>query len=297
MGSWKGTCMLTNLPIKHDDKVKLILLKTNFGEGISSSSFCYSNGLMTPAFLSISGKYDEGGMINEIDKDWNYEFIESILKKRYSEIKSRDNLIKDFNLEQLLKVVERGDEYHPFMVKNTGEIYGDKKSEDFECGDICFVMIREDVWNGIVKNYKGSFWRRKDWGEKKIDGYYSALQELTEFDTSKGLDGDRMREYTKITCKLSDNNVFFTNQPWAELAIGKFGYNEMFMGGVTISLRYSFREKWLEHITICSFMEDIRKSWMIQSGAGSQDENWKHYLMLNNIVSDICHGELAEESE
>ena len=54
---------------------------------------------------------------------------------------------------------------------------------------------------------------------------------------------------------------------------------------------------WIEHVTICDFLQDTRKMWMITAGAGSQDTNWEAYVKLNDIVNEICDNKLLEEEE
>jgi hypothetical protein len=82
--------MVSNLPILYGEKVKLELLFNTqalymkdykSSSVLNKSSFCEINGMLSPAYLPIEGEYDEGGSINNIIKDFNYEIIEQSINQ------------------------------------------------------------------------------------------------------------------------------------------------------------------------------------------------------------------------
>ena len=150
MGSWNGTCMISNLPIMSGDKIKLVLLQPRFSsKKFVCSGYCYSTGLMTPLFLPIEGEYNDYGMIENIVEDWNFKLIEDYFKRKFSQIYGgyENQPIKDFTLTDILSSIERGN----LKVIKNGE-------EDYAELNLAFTMIRKDVWDGIYEKYVGEFW-------------------------------------------------------------------------------------------------------------------------------------------
>ena len=60
MGSWNGTCGMSQLPIHSGDKVKLILLKKHpFTESsMIGNGFCNSDDLFRPLYIPLEGTYN-----------------------------------------------------------------------------------------------------------------------------------------------------------------------------------------------------------------------------------------------
>ncbi len=46
---------------------------------------------------------------------------------------------------------------------------------------------------------------------------------------------------------------------------------------------------------IDDYLGALRKSWMIQSGGGSQDGDWEQYILFSEGIIDICNNKLQEE--
>jgi hypothetical protein len=304
MGSWYGTCMLTNLPIIDGERVKLVFLKSGIKNGISTSSFCYSTGLMTPAFLAISGEYNDYGRIGNIDKDWNYMFIEKMLKQRYKEILLEKEPKEEFTLEDIMYAVERGNEWGWFKTKKRGNMF-EKETHEFETDDLCYVMIREDAWDKIVAQYQGQFRNpseeeiangnyyvgAKEWAKSSFDAYINDARAIAKFN-EEPMTKDNMTLYSELSFNLSQSNIFLSNREWLKLELGKFEYHTLLQKNEIAEAQ--FFKQWQEHVIICDFMENTRKSWMVQSGGGSQDQDWESYKMLNKIVDEICDTHLEK---
>lgn len=114
MGCWDSTCMISNLPIVAGEKIKLVILQPNYGrrdsgEGniLGMSGYVYATDIMGPAFLPISGKYNDYGMIENIVEDWNTKIIFDHLKKKYPVIEVDGRIIEDWDLEDFLGGIER----------------------------------------------------------------------------------------------------------------------------------------------------------------------------------------------
>lgn len=298
MGCWNGTCMISNLPIISGEKIKLVILKSTL-QDFSSSSFCYPTDLMSPAFLPIDGEYNDYGMIDNINKDWNYNIIETVLKNRFVEIDVDGKTKTVFGLEDILKGIERGT-WGGFKAKRTLE-------DEFKIANLCFVMIRQDVWDGICEGYKGECWNDnkdetdkgeyyisvKEWCRRKFESSLVHLQEFNE--TIKGEDSEeKNKNLMKLMMSHSDANIFYGDRQ-STLALGASASNDYFR--LDDSDKESIFKQWYEHMAICSFIAETRKSWMITSGGGSQSAEWKNYKLLNKIVDDICDKEMSELEE
>lgn len=155
MGCWSSTCMISNLPISYQDEIKLIILKprNNIPSIIGCSGYVYSNDLLDPAFFQLSGTYNDYGLIENIEKDWNYELIENYCKKTYGKKIFIDRKTEeDWDLLKFLRGIER-------------EGMKDEKDEPI---NLSFVMIRKDIWDFICKKSKKTI----DFYQKKFDEYF-----------------------------------------------------------------------------------------------------------------------------
>ena len=82
MGSWNGTCGVSQLPIISGDKVRLFILIPNQIEGIKEepNSFVYSTDLFRPLGLPIRASYSDYGAVEDIEEDFNTKIIFNELK-------------------------------------------------------------------------------------------------------------------------------------------------------------------------------------------------------------------------
>lgn len=305
MGCWNGTCMLSNLPIISGEKIKLVILKNGLskkGDALSSSAFCYPVGLMSPAFLPIEGEYNDYGMIENIKEDWNSKLIIDTLKIWHSKIEVEDKIIKDFVLEDFLTGIERGslkvmkkDKYSArkvFAEKNIPN----NEDQELEGTNFAFVMIRKDVWDGICKTHIGDFWTdleeeiytisAKEWCKRKFKKQLDFIEKYIKVE----------KEREKMMLSIlegRDVSIFNSSSEsgWG-MAETNNTYSDYLLSGD--SDKAGVFKTWSEHIIVNSFIIGTRKSWMIQSGAGSQNSDWENYLVLNKIVDKICKKKIKE---
>jgi len=296
MGCWNGTCMISNLPIISGEKIKLVLLQEGRSNEpiIGQSGYVYSCGLLSPAFLAISGEYNDYGSIENVEEDWNYCFIEKTLKEKFGEIiVADDEDVINWTLMDLIDGIERGEPKY----------YYKNEPEPKNC-DLSFVMIRQDVWDLCVDIEKTNqtFWNPKkrssdddsipyyingdEWGDyqwgnfvEKICKVY-ATQEEEEF--MAVLDRDHydrvfsfsygeqrsLMGYYKDMCKSKKDDDVFLNDA---------------------------KKQWFEHSMIQNNISTLRKGWMIQPGAGSQSSDWEINKKFYEGLSTICYKKLNEE--
>lgn len=242
MGSWNETCMITNLPITYGDRVKFFLLKSKGTKSV-------------PLFYPISGLYDDYGGIEFIDQDWNYHFVTEFLKEKNQSIDNVDN----FRLEDFLEAIVR----ETFKVKyNT--------NEDSE---LSYVMIRGDIWNGIIENQINLklYWDEEN--NKEIDAKTYCNKKIEKsintYQKWKVIDKEIFFE--------QDKHPYFTNE-----------YILYFLNN--INTNNQFKKDNIEFFIINYFLESIRKTWMIQPGKGSQNSNIEPYLLLCDIIKKVTNG-------
>ena len=272
MGCWNGTCMISHLPIIVGEKIKLVFLHDGFDldDGIlNQSAYVYSGGLLSPALLPLEGEYDDYGNIEDIVEDTNYKLINKYFKDKISTLYVDGNLIKDWTLQTIIDAIERGEEI----------TYNDSK----KTLGLSFVFIRLDIWNAIQKLVEN---------EKC---YYSPTG--SEYITSREF-------YTNDLNDILSNNRYGSMYPQALFKTN--GAKGLIPALYTIKVLDSNTKKAeiielfelaLQLHNIEHFVEDIRIGWMIQPGAGSQDQNWETYIKFSNIVIDICNKKIKEDED
>jgi hypothetical protein len=310
MGCWNGTCMISNLPILSGDEVKLVFLHRPMKgteDLLNKSAYCYVNGIFQPGAFALDGKYDDYGGVEEITEDINFELINVYFKTKFKKVKVEGEEVEDFTIYNILEGIERGslevfvegDVQMKALAQKAVEAYSVSGystekvkrewedlanidvSEKWRDSNVNFVMIRKDVWDYIVANHKTEFWKDKEdrVGDKD---YYQTAQEWVA------------KKFDKFKKDKYDN-------PMSQ--VGYAGGNRMFMDAIyrqavkkcdDEQLSY-FQKLYTEATIMDSFLTGSRKGWMITTGAGSQSTGWECYLLLNNIVNDICNKGLHNE--
>jgi hypothetical protein len=216
MGCWNGTCMISNLPIISGERIKLVILRGGISRKACGSAYVYSHDMFTPSFFPISGVYNDYGMIEGCDEDWNYILIEQYFKKLFgNKIIADGKTIEDYSLIDILDGIERGDlKYYgkpnkemierKAMAVKAVEVYSkdgfssekiEKEwrdlaemdiSETLREANLSFVMIREDIWNHICDKYVGQFYNRDAKSTKDPDFYLTAKR-YCQIEFEKGL--------------------------------------------------------------------------------------------------------------
>lgn len=126
MGSWNGTCGMSQLPIHSGDKVKLILLKKHpFNQdSMIGNGFCNSDDLFRPLYIPLEGTYNSYGSIEDI-KDPNSQHLMFLFKKldedvEYSSLEEIVNDVSTESIEDISFVLIHNDLYYKSidLVKN-----------------------------------------------------------------------------------------------------------------------------------------------------------------------------------
>jgi len=217
MGCWNGTCMISNLPIISGEKIKLVILRGGISRKEHGSAYVYSHDIFTPSFFPLSGQYNDYGMIEGVDEDWNYKLIEDYFKKLFGKKIIADGETKEnYTLIDILDGIERGDlKYYgkpnkemierKKMALKAVKVYDKSGYSSEKCkkdwydlaemdisntlrdANLSFVMIREDIWKHIADSYVGQFYNRDSKGTDDPDFYLTAKRYCRiEFEKSIG---------------------------------------------------------------------------------------------------------------
>ena len=229
MGCWNGTCMISNLPIQQGEKIKLVLLRNGISSKnlFNSSGYVYSHDIFTPSFFPLTGVYNDYGMIEVVDEDWNHKLIEDHFKKLFGEkIIVNGETKENWNLIDVLNGVERNDlKYYGKPNKEQLERkamaieavkvydkqgYSSKKierewqelaemnvDEMLRQANLSFVMIKEDVWNHICENYVGEFYNRDSKSNTDNDNdFYLSAKKYCKIEFENGI--IRIEKFSKL---------------------------------------------------------------------------------------------------
>ena len=272
MGCWNGTCMVSNLPIISGDKIKLIILSGYPNQKLSGAGYVYITGKTEPYCLPISGRYNDYGMIEDCVEDFNYQLIEKYFQELYSDGLPKDGaeILKSHSrtkpnkiptLKDILLLIERD---YEIKVKNFGMDV-----------NLSYVMIREDVWNVLVNQVGGI--NNLIWGD---DGKYVKVRDYYENSYTKFISHEKI-----LNKPIFD---FFGLRLFEKLKIvniyGSF-INDNINDDIKLDeLRSLFVEFMIVHLALC----ELRKGWIIQPGAGSQNGDFGIYKKVYKELVKIC---------
>lgn len=273
MGCWNETCMISSLPIRMGEKVKLLFLN-NGRKKISGSSFVYPYDILKPSFLPIVGEYNNYGIIENPIEDWNYTFIEEFLKKKVfkDKIWVDNEEIKNWNLLDIIRGIEREKLEYFGKEDIIKQLFTKSSVEEKQKSNLKFILIREDIWNHIVQNYKGEFINIFDEEPKNI---YLSAKEYYKKEWNKKSD----REF-----RLMRGGIFTNTCKWSFLSGVEY---EIFLNN-NRSLENDIFNKWFEMNVIDSFISETRRSYMLQSGGGSQNDSFDEHKLLAEKIIEIC---------
>lgn len=272
MGCWNATCMISNLPILSGEEVKLIILHNPYNKKnllAKSSGYCNIYDLLKPAFFSIDGEYDEYGTIENIKEDFNFLSIFNYLKNVYPSIFIEEyNKVeekKDWTMDDLISGIERG------HLKDI---------------NYSFVLIRKDIWDFIIKNHKEEYsYDGLDLNDRCHKDFFEYIQTFKDIENLKN--EKRFSEAMIKSFSLRDKINFQALN--FKIIDEKILNNDEFQNSLFTS--------WKEMIIVESFLESIRKGWMIQAGAGSQSSKWNSYILLSSKINEICEEKINYEEE
>lgn len=292
MGCWNKTCALSNLHIHAGDPVYVFIL-----ENTPETSHCYSTHFYSPILIPFYSEYDDYGT-GENSSGVGLQVIIDSIKEKLIEKEVGEN------------------QYHDIAVKkeNFGEdlLFESMRENRLEVNinrlfsrttNLQFVMMRADIVDGILSKYKPEVFRRYDSRYNRdedslndligeIDSAIEIIQK--ELKSIEGLELDFMvlsysyaSTYEHILQK--NNNKLATWIRWFDNTSFGRTVNPIkvlltFIQNDQIDEAREFFIDMLKGCFIASFIERTRRSWIPQSGEGSQDTELKNHKLLAQTV-------------
>lgn len=294
MGCWNGTCGISQLPILAGQKVKTILmLQSRYHDVIGGAGVCYSTAYFRPWFLPVTAEYNDYGSIENIEKDWNSDYMLEtfrkwlaegkvrILGRNEAEINSPD--IKKFKtLDDVFDCVERG----ALLYKHLGEKLNPERTawvpEENELR-IGMFMVLETVFDAMVAE-------TERFSKLEENSFYfegTAEEELKFRDAV--LKSRKLTEPSELKTMMYSIPIDTFLGTLVEEHYAFKHYKDILLAPDGVDLD-SFMTKLHDLRHIGTAMSYLRKLWMPQTGQGSQSEE----LSFNKALVASMQKHMAE---
>jgi len=299
MGCWRGTCVITQLSVGYDEPCRIVflrksILRTRRSEG---GGFCYPTDLWTPASLPIPARYNSYGAVEGEDpEDWRVQhflgWLQEALVEQEALPSAYRNAIKRENMKSLKDVTsEIHDQPHrvgvaDFFAKTVwvslsgnSEERGEGSWGEFQPDPLGFCLIREDVFQGLLKS-PIEHWN----GKKTIADYHQEAEEWLQA-VIKVL-SETNEEMVSVLLRFRSYYDLDRSNIWRDgegLGTPLASIQESFVGEIGAAIREGTLDAYLgtlrpklrdivEYRWVADQFGSLRKFWAPQSGAGSQDE-------------------------
>lgn len=311
MGCWNETCGITQMPIQSGDPVVLVFLTHTGINTQDHGGFCYSNTICSPKFLPVFGTYDDYGGIQEVEQNWNTQFIVEQLTQELAQVRltrpavpkpDPDDLHDDVTSEQL----DLGD----FSIEDVmDEIHQDSVWVPGVKGllPVGWCMMHRWVWDHMTQTME------RDWQPNLSlqqviehgESYYEAMlnkisheseeasvlrvllsysrRDLVDWDNTfagLGESGSQLDNYSVLTGIRSYNDVLW------KMALSHKPVQD---GQVHEVIRLL-----AQFLVFNRNMSVLRKFWSPQTGKGSQLGAHQAHLALHKLCVEKIQAVMAE---
>ncbi len=336
MGSWNGTCAISNLHILSGQRVAIFMLTRN----ARPDNYCYNNTFYNPVLLPFYGEYDDYGSAENCYGS-GMPIILDAIKSKLTELEQGPNEYHDpeaksetfdistlFNLDHEDRLYIKGDIDIPWLKSWTksrlekgddvpAATFASEVLEKIKLGTRCtHILIHGDIFDDIINKWQQTDYRSdntKRGGYRylkykfadvvaSIPEYLSVLREKT-----KKLDIPGLRLRSAV---LSMRGGLFpydtTNlagkwlQPDSSDRNGLIDLHEL----IVEASEHLDDEEMTELLTdllkgrwINAFMAFSRKPWLKQIGSGSQNQEHDPYRLLIRSMAGVLKKEKEEWDE
>lgn len=289
MGCWNGTCGLSQLPILVGDDVWGFLIGVNWGRSDSGdqSGYCYPTDIGFPMSLPIYGKYNDYGGMEKIKESYNTKIIMESYGEEYKNI---EDFINDcVERDKFFLFNDYIDKYGVGLFMIHANLIGDLKA-------VKRSYEEDTVYNIAKKDGKTFFKEAPDLVGKTrpiVNSLYSQYSFI---------------DFEAVSCssKYKHNNNLFVNsfsrhisncivdawEPYRNFIIELVKNNER--SSMVIN-------EMIEDVANLKVVEDaiygLRKSWIPQSGKGSQSQEFELYWKLTTAMRRYINKELNKMKE
>ena len=320
MGSWNGTCGISQMSISAGEPVKVVMIQNNAVPG-EASGFCYSCGIASPISFAFDAEYNEYGAVEKITNDLGLKLFEYYFHKELQEgnikiqpddyydreMKVQDGDYSNIKGTDLIDLIER-DRVTRKVQRYTAD------GMVFEWSLVGFMLIHTNIYNSIQESifasktkydgftaedvYNDCLYAVEDLFENtKLSKYSQAsfdevISELKELVKVEPRDETKIKQLKEDLEEITKNDASFSTRCWDNENIRKIGdwgnmvrrfssYDSVdttsfidYFYTLKNSYKPELKEKIIkmmtEFIVIMDSMSLLRKSWMGQSGKGSQ---------------------------
>lgn len=283
MGSWNGTCGVTQLPIKYRDSVVVFPIKYNYGE-TKGGGFCHITDMYLPLTPPIHGVYNDYGRIEGIDQEKSQSVMDMLL---YQDEENVIQLPKDTyeTLEDIVYVIERG------KVKDVGLMMVHKGVYEEIIDEMGSRKMHYHVDTTLKKAYQESIGRFKECALADIaTGEHLFAKTIDELDETYVRYHRRVMGY-RIPCI---DEIFYAYPESIEKSV-----SEKYLIQRVMSEDKGLETALVEFKLFAYGMSLMRKFWTIQTGAGSQiDEVYLQKRVADYVIrkeQEICKGYIEDE--
>jgi hypothetical protein len=288
MGSWEETCMVSQLPIRYEDPVKLFLLQqvrklSENGGGYTMSSPIYE--VMCPP---LTGYYDDYGRIDGIEEDTSFQLLAHILPSIKAKVniseRAKDSWITPMGKKK--PVDTDMDKVKQFLcfVERDGVTQNDKWFAHYQGLGIGVALIHEEIYQECLKIAKNPKLKQEilrissllQPDVKNTEGASKSLRTAFEF-------GDEMSGV------FGYHSQWFAQQALREGTLYQNWKGEQHEGKhLQAEILEKVFDSMLEVLDFEGFLCNTRTSWMVQTGKGSQvwglDEYHAHKTLADRII-------------
>jgi hypothetical protein len=257
-----SSCIISNLPISYNEKVKLIILYKPYERDF----FCYPNYIYSPAFLPLSCRYDDHGYphdkFNKNQKN-NLNIINKTLRDIFDYYIIDNNEYKDKSIDIKDFIFNRQDENIQIKLKEYNDDFSLidtlKNQKILYENPFTFCYIKENVWNEIVANYN-------------LSSFYDNTIRSIKFNM----------QFKRDTTNLIQN--FYLD------IYNNFGGQSCFPLSYNYSVDYfnngnDWLDKFIELYKIDSFMDDLNLMWRESSISSNIDDVINSNILYLKIIN------------
>jgi hypothetical protein len=283
MGSWNGTCGVTQLPIFYGNKIRAFVLSYQITElsPIEGGGTCYSNDIWKPLVSSVQGTYNDYGnienIVSNVGSDLLQKKLRSILlpfEEEYEEVTP----IESMPLQEMLYWIERN--------KANYKNYSGEKAP------LGVMLVLEDIYQAMISFYGSQI------GVYRNPVKYSEYEYMPIRTIYEKLVEEAYLDLLAIA-KLTDNN---------ESVLRAFQHSQNFWGTGYLCHESYFnylsdlaqqnvayeddRIQQIKNIIVndmlfSSALSDARKMWMPQCGQGSQNAELLIYKAIAKATNNV----------
>lgn len=261
MGSYYGTCGISNLPLISEKVVMLPIKQKRSTWEELGADFCYPYGRWQPCGIPVYGTYYDYGQIT-LDKQQEeiQKFNAAILQSTFIETDkgTKEDLLNFDKYEEMI---------HQGTLKVSSLPHW--KTGDKESLSIGRVLIVRKIWDALINSVE------KDYNDVVRSPEYFIQNLVTRLNCESSFE-DSMLDHMLALRDMSGTTDFRTFHPLKE----RYKTDK---GETTQAMIQQFAEFY--SMSYC--MYGLRKHWSPQAGSGSQDCDYQPYRVLNAAMEEV----------